>query len=706
MRGSLAIFLLLIGLASPAYAQGCGDQNPNCIVPTRSSGDSSNAAASTTFVGTAIGQAVPPNPIQNPPWTTPPNTLSGNFGVPTMSGNPTWSGTGHISGTTLTVDSTISGSLTAGMTLVGNKLLPGTVLVSGGPINWTITPSYGSITTEAMTAEGVYSCAGASCVSGVTNNKFVTGAGVARSIGTLSQAPDGQSIPGGLNSGDIPCCMIVPSFLMVAADTSGGGLPNYGLLNLANGQNAKTTFLVSQNGSGAFSIGYNADAFIGNNGVFPHYGILLQRDQELPTQFQSSVGGAFTAIAAYGRCTSNGTIPANNSTLNVGGTTVTFVTGAPGANQVQIGANMRVTLANLWTFLNASADVNISKAAWINDGEMTFTGSSKLIGSVANSYVLSTAGGSNFTCPGTFAGGGGNGLNVTGNTTFSQNTDLSTTQVNFANGVPVNFGTSGFASTGSGATAGFTNTGTFTSIGSGIITSGSGSGFVGNRRDNNNAAFDLFSASGEVGLFHTGFGANAWTVNAAGTNTAFAGTITSGINSGTGGSLTLNGATSGSGVLSALATGGTVQVSSGQSSAALPLYAADTASGSSVTVGIQNLASATSTSARFQLLTGLANTSTFFAVNQTGASAAQASILWSSAVTGGLLFSNNGTPVGVVSNGWQIGAPTGGDKGSGTINIQGTIWTNGTQGLASKSCVTAAATITITNGLITATSGC
>src|SRR6267142_1590181 len=193
MRLAGAIFAL-------AFTSGGAAAQTFNICPTMPLGNSTSACASTQFVQQNGGG--PANPIQNPPWTTPPNTLSGNFGVPTMSGNPTWSGTGHISGTTFTVDSTTSGSLTAGMTLVGNVILPGTTLLSGGPTVWTISRSYGSITTEPMTAEGVYSCAGAACVSGVTNNKFVTGGGVARSIGTLSQAPDGQTIPGGLNSGD------------------------------------------------------------------------------------------------------------------------------------------------------------------------------------------------------------------------------------------------------------------------------------------------------------------------------------------------------------------------------------------------------------------------------------------------------------------------------------------------------------------------
>jgi hypothetical protein len=54
MRPLLA--LLLLGfLASPVLAQGCGDQNPNCIVPTAPPGTNNNQAASTAFVQTAVG---------------------------------------------------------------------------------------------------------------------------------------------------------------------------------------------------------------------------------------------------------------------------------------------------------------------------------------------------------------------------------------------------------------------------------------------------------------------------------------------------------------------------------------------------------------------------------------------------------------------------------------------------------------------------
>jgi len=50
----LALVLSLFG-ADPAAAQGCGPQNPNCIVPTAPFGTSNNQAASTEFVNTATG---------------------------------------------------------------------------------------------------------------------------------------------------------------------------------------------------------------------------------------------------------------------------------------------------------------------------------------------------------------------------------------------------------------------------------------------------------------------------------------------------------------------------------------------------------------------------------------------------------------------------------------------------------------------------
>ena len=56
--------------------------------------------------------------------------------------------------------------------------------------------------------------------------------------------------------------------------------------------------------------------------------------------------------------------PANNSTLTVNGTVVTFVTATPIAGQVQIGATVADTVAALVAFLNASADTSIDDATY------------------------------------------------------------------------------------------------------------------------------------------------------------------------------------------------------------------------------------------------------------------------------------------------------------------------------------------------------
>jgi hypothetical protein len=61
------------------------------------------------------------------------------------------------------------------------------------------------------------------------------------------------------------------------------------------------------------------------------------------------------------------------------------------------------------------------------------------------------------------------------------------------------------------------------------------------------------------------------------------------------------------------------------------------------------------------------------------------------------------TLLATLGPGLQVGAaPTGGDKGAGSINFSGTLWTNGTQGIASRTCtVNQALTLIFTNGILT-----
>ena len=54
LLASIVAAAALVGL-SPALAQGCGAQNPNCIVPTAPAGTNNNQAASTAFVQKAVG---------------------------------------------------------------------------------------------------------------------------------------------------------------------------------------------------------------------------------------------------------------------------------------------------------------------------------------------------------------------------------------------------------------------------------------------------------------------------------------------------------------------------------------------------------------------------------------------------------------------------------------------------------------------------
>jgi hypothetical protein len=85
--------------------------------------------------------------------------------------------------------------------------------------------------------------------------------------------------------------------------------------------------------------------------------------------------------------------PGIGSTITLGGTTVTFVSTTPTGLQVQIGGNLSVTLTNLLTFLNASADTNIK---------------------LCQPYTLST---NQLLCIAAAAGAAGNGFTLAGTVT-------------------------------------------------------------------------------------------------------------------------------------------------------------------------------------------------------------------------------------------------------------------------------------------------
>lgn len=83
--------------------------------------------------------------------------------------------------------------------------------------------------------------------------------------------------------------------------------------------------------------------------------------------------------------------PTNGDTVTIKGTVVTFVSGTPSGNQVQIGGTELLTAAALQAFLQASADVNLAAMTYNTIGAVT-TITSRLYGTVGNSYGLTTTG--------------------------------------------------------------------------------------------------------------------------------------------------------------------------------------------------------------------------------------------------------------------------------------------------------------------------
>jgi hypothetical protein len=91
------------------------------------------------------------------------------------------------------------------------------------------------------------------------------------------------------------------------------------------------------------------------------------------------------------------TIPAVGSTLNVNGTTVTFIANGatPVGNQIALGATAAATATAIYTFLNASTDTNIALCVWTNPtsaivlGTATANGYLPTLGSsVLNDFTL------------------------------------------------------------------------------------------------------------------------------------------------------------------------------------------------------------------------------------------------------------------------------------------------------------------------------
>lgn len=108
-------------------------------------------------------------------------------------------------------------------------------------------------------------------------------------------------------------------------------------------------------------------------------------------------------VQASGTITLSGQ-PSNGDTVTIKGTVVTFVSGTPSGNQVQIAGSALLTAAALQTFLQASADSNLAANTY-NTIALITTITARLYGTAGNSYGLLKSG-SNIAVSGATLSGG------------------------------------------------------------------------------------------------------------------------------------------------------------------------------------------------------------------------------------------------------------------------------------------------------------
>ncbi len=96
--------------------------------------------------------------------------------------------------------------------------------------------------------------------------------------------------------------------------------------------------------------------------------------------------------------------PSPGDTVTIQGSVVTFVSGTPGAAQVEIGTLVADTANNLLTFLQNSAIANIALMTYSKIGNIV-TITARIYGTAGNSYTLAKSGTNITIGGGTFSGG-------------------------------------------------------------------------------------------------------------------------------------------------------------------------------------------------------------------------------------------------------------------------------------------------------------
>lgn len=99
--------------------------------------------------------------------------------------------------------------------------------------------------------------------------------------------------------------------------------------------------------------------------------------------------------------------PGIGATINIGGSTVTFVSSGATGLQVNLGGNLQATLAAFVAFLNGSADVNISKCTYtLVPGTGTINIVDKTSGVIGNTFQLGPSNIQGLSLSGTYLSGG------------------------------------------------------------------------------------------------------------------------------------------------------------------------------------------------------------------------------------------------------------------------------------------------------------
>ncbi len=102
-----------------------------------------------------------------------------------------------------------------------------------------------------------------------------------------------------------------------------------------------------------------------------------------------------------------GSNPANNDTLTINGTTITFTTGTATGNQVHIAGSKELTASALQTFLAASTNAGLAACTYTTTGAVTIV-KAKVHGTAGNAYTFTKSSSAITLTPsgGTLSGGG------------------------------------------------------------------------------------------------------------------------------------------------------------------------------------------------------------------------------------------------------------------------------------------------------------